>query len=47
MSRYFLRQFIIYTLLFSGLLFIQLNKAFNNLNGEEPKSTVKFVYEAF
>lgn len=45
--KYFLRQFIIYILLVSAFLFININSVKDDLRGKEVTSTVKFVYEAF
>lgn len=45
--RYFLKTFLIYLLLISGFLFINLDKNISDLSGQESKSTVEFVYEAF
>jgi hypothetical protein len=45
--RYFLKQFIIYFLLISWFLFININNAVTGMSGQEVKSKVTFVYEAF
>ena len=45
--KYFLKTFLIYFLLISGLLFISFDKNISDLSGQESKSTVEFVYEAF
>jgi hypothetical protein len=45
--KYFFKQFIIYFLLISWFIFINLNSTVEGISGDEVESKVTFVYEAF
>ncbi|QKF67014.1 hypothetical protein AVENP_1460 [Arcobacter venerupis] len=45
--KYFFRNFFIYLLLIIGFSFFIIDKNIEDLSGQDPESTVEFVYEAF
>jgi len=47
LSKYFIRQFIIYFLLLSWFLFSEIKNISDEFAGKKVETTVKFVYEAF